>query len=195
MNMKSNAVRFVSVASFLLPLVSMGASFAPGSYKVDASHAKVTFKVTHLLISEVEGKFKNFEGDVVLGKKAEDIKINGTIDVGSIDTTSEKRDGHLKSPDFFNAEKFPKITFVSKKVSGSPEKLKIVGDLTIKDKTEEVTLNGKYVGEAKDDYGNERVGLKAEGKISRKAFGVGSPSKAIGDEITLEIVVEAIKNK
>lgn len=102
-----------------------------GDYAVDAAHTKVGFDIAHLVISTVEGRFDQFGGNVVMGSKIEDTKINANIDVASINTGNVDRDKHLKSPDFFDAEKFPKITFVSKKITGKAEALKISGDLTI----------------------------------------------------------------
>ncbi len=142
---------------------------AQSKWSFDKSHSKISFNVEHLVISEVSGQFGTFDGDVT--SAADDFvgsTINFTIDVGSIDTDNERRDGHLKSDDFFNAEKFPQITFKGsslEKVEGKMYKLK--GQLTIRDVTKEVTLDVKYGGTVKDPYGNTKAGFKITGSINR----------------------------
>ena len=128
-------------------------------YKLDAMHSEITFKVKHLMISTVTGSFTKF--DATLEAEADDFndaKINFNADVNSISTSNEQRDGHLKSADFFDAEKYPAISFVStsfKQVDGSDYKL--TGDLTIKDVTKPVTLDVEYGGAMTDFYGQSKV--------------------------------------
>jgi len=164
---------------FFLLLVSIaliGSSFAQTAktWNVDKMHSGLKFSVSHLVISEVDGSFKIFDGNMVATKDDfSDAKINFTVDVNSINTDNASRDGHLKSDDFFNAEKFPSMTFVStsfKKKSGSMYEL--VGNLTIRDVTKKVTFAVKYGGTTKDPYGNTKAGFKATGIVNRLQYGL-----------------------
>ncbi|PID62962.1 MAG: hypothetical protein CR986_00605 [Ignavibacteriae bacterium] len=142
---------------------------AQNEWKFDKSHSKVGFSVTHLVITDVEGQFKDFDGKIIAkGDSFEDAEIEFEAKVASIDTDNEDRDKHLKADDFFNAEKYPKLTFKSKsfkKVDDSEYKL--IGDLTIKDVTKEVELNVEYRGTVKDPWGNTKAGFELEGEINR----------------------------
>lgn len=143
--------------------------FAQTKWNIDAVHSSVKFDVTHLVISEVEGSFKLFNGTITSAKPDfTDATIDFTVDVNSINTDNEMRDKHLKSDDFFNAEKFPKMTFKSasfKKVSG--KKYLLTGNLTIRDVTKPVKVDVTFGGTAKDGYGNLKAGFKATTKINR----------------------------
>jgi len=164
------------ISSLLLVLVVFSSSFAQTAktWNVDKMHSAVKFAVSHLVISEVDGSFKIFDGSMVAAKEDfSDAKINFTVDVNSINTDNTNRDGHLKSDDFFNAEKYPNMTFVStsfKKKSGS--KYELTGNLTIRDVTKKVTFAVKYGGTTKDPYGNTKAGFKATGSINRLAYGL-----------------------
>jgi len=174
------------------------AADATGSWMLDASHSGLNFSVSHLVISETSGKFKIFEGTVE--SKTADFQgasINFSADVNTINTDDEKRDQHLKSDDFFNAEKFPKMTFKStsfKKVSGN--KYVLVGDLTIRDITKKVTFAVSYGGIVVDPWKNTKAGFKLTGKISRKAFGLKwstmleSGGAVVGDEVEITSNIE-----
>ena len=148
------------------------------NWKVDASHSKLGFSVTHLMVSETEGKFKVYEGSV--NSKSEmdftDAKIEFSADVASINTEDEKRDGHLKSPDFFDAEKYPKITFKSTSMKPSAKSKTtyiLTGDLTMHGVTKKVTFTATGASKiVKDPYGNIKNGFKVSGTINRKDFGL-----------------------
>lgn len=142
---------------------------AQSKWTVDKSHSKVQFSVTHLIISEVTGQFKSFDANVEASKDDfTDAKIEFAADVNSINTDNEGRDKHLKSDDFFNAEKFPKITFVGKSFKKVGNKnYKLVGDFTIRDITKEVTLDVVYNGSVKDPWGNTKAGFKIKGEVNR----------------------------
>jgi polyisoprenoid-binding protein YceI len=181
-------------------LVFAEAKIVEGTYKIDAAHSKLGFEVPHLVVSSVEGKFTDFEGTIVVDPKLEKSKVELTAKTASIDTSNKDRDEHLKSPDFFDVKKFDKLTFKSKKVSGTPEALKVEGDLTMHGVTKPVTLDGKYTGAVKDPWGNERIAFKATTKIKRQDFGlvwtkVVEAGPVVGDEITIDLKVEAIKEK
>ena len=171
-----------------------------GKYNLDESHSKVGFEIPHLVISTVEGRFTKFEGEIELAEKFNDSKVNATIDISSIDTSNGDRDKHLKSADFFDVAKYPKMTFKSKKITGSKDKFKIVGDLTIKDVTKEVTLDGKFLGVVKDAYGNDKAAFNASTKINRQEFGLKwskmvEVGPAVGDEVTINLKVQGAKAK
>jgi len=167
---------------------------------IDPTHSEVQFKVKHLVISTVTGSFKNFEGE--LSTENDDFtnaRINFSLDANSIDTNQEQRDGHLKSEDFFNAEKYPKISFASASFVKEGDNYKLNGYLTIKDKTRPVSLTVEHGGTAGDFYGNTKAGFELSGKISRKDFGLAwegvteAGSIVVGDEIKLLINVQLIK--
>lgn len=176
------------------------AKIEPGKYSIDPMHSKVGFEIPHLVISSVEGKFKTFTGTLVLDEKIEKSKLNAEVDIASIDTSVDDRDKHLKSPDFFDAVKYPKMTFVSTAVTGKADAFKLVGDLTIKDKTKSVTFDAKYLGTVKDAYGNTKAAFTATTKISRKEFGLTwskmvEAGPVVGDEVTIKLNIQAAKDK
>jgi polyisoprenoid-binding protein YceI len=174
--MKTFSVRMMS---FLFALSLSGALFAQPVapsieveevvWNVDASHSNVGFTVTHLVISEVDGSFQVYDGSI--RTKNEDFSnamINFTVDVTSISTGNEKRDGHLKSDDFFNAEQYPKMTFTGKSFKNiGKNKYKLVGDLTIRDVTRQVTFDVTYGGTIQDPWGNTKAGFKASTTVDR----------------------------
>ncbi|MBI9070715.1 MAG: YceI family protein [Melioribacteraceae bacterium] len=144
-------------------------SFAQTNWKFDVSHTNVKFSVSHLVITDVEGSFKIFDGSVesVTDDDFTDAKINFSIDVNSINTENEKRDEHLRAADFFNTAEFPKITFVSKSMKKiSENKYKLVGDFTMKGVTNEIELDVKYNGSAVA-WGTTKAGFKLSGELDR----------------------------
>ena len=156
--------------TLLSGFILLGAvAIAQTTWVFDKVHSNVSFNVEHLVISEVTGKFGSFKGEVVSSNdNFAGSTINFVIEVNSIDTDNERRDGHLKSDDFFNAEKYPSITFKGKslkQVDGNKYKLK--GDLTIRDITKTVVLDVKYGGTITDNRGNVKAGFKITGEINR----------------------------
>jgi len=137
------------IFSLALLLAVASFSFAQTTWKLDKVHSNVKFTVSHMVVSEVEGSFKMFEGNLVASKAdLSDAVVNFSIDVNSINTDNERRDGHLKSDDFFNAEKFPKMTFVSKSMKPlGGNKYALTGDLTMRDVTKTVTFDVTYGGQ------------------------------------------------
>lgn len=178
-------------------------TFAQTKWSFDSAHSKVGFSVTHLVISEVEGSFKSFEGDVTsTNDDFTDAKVNFTIDVNSINTENESRDKHLKAEDFFDAAKFPKIQFNStsfKKVKGN--KYKLVGNLTMKDVTKEVELDVKYNGTIKDPWGNTKAGFKITGDLNRFDYNLKfnalmeAGGAVVGEDVEITINTELTKQK
>jgi len=180
-------------------LLTLGA-FAADTYKIDPAHSGVGFGVSHMVINTVHGKFNDFNGTVTLdGKNVTDAK--GTIQTKSIDTGVPKRDGHLKSADFFDVEKYPTITFASKKAETKDGQTVLVGDFTMHGVTKEISLPVTVKGPIKDPMGMERIGLQAKTTINRKDYGL-TYNKAletggvmVGEEVELEINAEATKTK
>ncbi|MBO9635504.1 MAG: YceI family protein [Chitinophagaceae bacterium] len=171
------------------------------TWTIDTTHSEVTFKVKHLVISTVTGKFKSFEGTVESDKEDfSDAKVKFNVDINSIDTGNEGRDGHLKSPDFFDAEKFPVMSFESVSLAnqGGGE-YEVTGNLTIKGVTKQVVLDVEFGGIQKDFYGNTVAGFEVSGKINRQDFGLTwsavteTGGIVVSDEVKLHVNVEAIK--
>jgi len=171
-----------------------------GKYEVDASHSKVGFEVNHLVISIVDGKFNTFTTNFEIAEKIENSKITAEIDMNSIDTGMAKRDEHLKSAEFFDSQKFPKMTFQSKSFQLKNKELTVLGDLTIRDVTKPVTLKGKFAGSVKDPWGNEVIAAMMQTSIHRKDFGLtwnkmAEAGPVVGDNVTIKLNIEAKKLK
>ncbi len=165
-------------------------------WNVDASHSEIGFKVKHMMISTVKGAFEEF--DAAVETESEDFKdadFSFTAKVASINTKNKDRDTHLKSEDFFNAEKYPEMTFKSKSYDGDT----IIGDLTIKDVTKEVKLDMDFNGVAVDPYDQTKAGFEISGKINRKDFGLTwsavteAGSIVVSDTIQMAIDLQFIK--
>lgn len=157
----------------------MTASTTPAStgvttWTIDAAHSRVEFAVKHLMISTVRGSFAGVSGAVQIDEQDwTKSTVQATIDVGTISTGQEQRDAHLRSPDFFDAEQFPTLTFVSKRVEGaSTEQFKVIGDLTIHGVTREVTLDVTEEGRGGDPWGGQRIAFLAKTAIDRRDFGL-----------------------
>lgn len=182
----------------LAPLAMAESKYEAGSYQIDPMHSKVGFEIPHLVISSVEGKFNQSEGEIKLDSNFAKSSVKVSTDIASIDTGVAKRDDHLKSPDFFDVKKYPKMKFESTEVSGSPEAFKLTGNLTIHGVTKKVVLDGKYLGTVKDGYGNEKAAFDAKTKISRKDFGltwnnVVEAGPVVGDEVSISLKIQAAK--
>jgi polyisoprenoid-binding protein YceI len=186
-------------AAFAAALAT-GTARAADTYTIDPSHSNMGFNIRHFF-SRVPGHFTKFEGTITwdmqdVAKSA----VNVSIDTASINTEEPKRDTHLKSPDFFDAEKYPKITFVSNKVTSvSPTKLKVDGMLTIRGVSKPVSLDVELLGTGPDGWGGVRSGFEAKTKINRQDYGVAW-NKAIegggtllGDDVDIVLNVEAIR--
>jgi polyisoprenoid-binding protein YceI len=170
-------------------------------WAIDPMHSEVQFKVKHLVISTVTGFFKSFEGSLeTVNDDFEDAEIDFSLDIDSIDTNQSQRDEHLKSPEFFDAAKHPKITFKSTsfKKTGDDE-FELKGDLTIKGITKPVKLEAEFGGSTNDFYGNTKAGFEVTGKINRKEFGLvydgvtEAGSVVLGEDIKLLINVQFAK--
>lgn len=190
-----------SFAAFMLMIVT-GAN-SQTKWVVDKSHSNVKFGVTHMVVSEVEGSFKMFEGSLVASKAdLSDAQINFTVDVASVNTDNDRRDGHLKSDDFFNAEKHPKMTFVSKSFKPlGGNKYKLTGDLTIRDVTKTVDFDVTYGGQVNTGNGGAKAGFKAKTTIDRTAYNLKwsraleTGGLAVGNNVEITVLVEMDKAK
>jgi polyisoprenoid-binding protein YceI len=170
-------------------------------WSIDPAHTEILFKVKHLVISTVTGKFNKFDGSMISSNEDfSDATIEFSADVNSIDTNQPDRDTHLKSPDFFDAANHPKLTFVSKsfkKKSGSEYALH--GDLAIRGVSKPVELSVEYGGTIKDPWGNTKIGFEISGKINRKDYGLvwsavtETGGVVVADEVKLLINVELAK--
>lgn len=186
-----------------LIMMLMAGSVQAAVYEIDTAHSDVLFKVKHMGISTVTGKFEKFGG--TFSVDPENIKAtkgNATIDVNSISTSNPKRDGHLKGDDFFDVEHFPTIKFVSKEVRDIKKKdstCTLLGDLTIRGNTKEIALHVKGGGVMKDGWGNERAAFTASGRINRLDFGikwnklVEAGGLVVAPEVDLELNFEGVR--
>ncbi|MDX2284985.1 MAG: YceI family protein [Bacteroidia bacterium] len=199
-----------TLAAVLLASSTQAQSFAraaspesrpAATWSIDNSHSSVQFTVTHLVISEVNGSFKLYDGSLTAEKEDfTDAKINFTVDINSISTDNEMRDNHLKGDDFFNAASFPKATFTSKsftKTGGNTYKL--TGDLTIRDVTKTVVFDVVYGGTVKDGYGNVKAGFKATTKINRfdynlKWNALTEAGAVVGSDVVIACNIQLKKN-
>lgn len=192
-------LRNTAGACALAVLASTTAAHAQDSYTIDPVHTSIAFKVKHMMVSDVRGEFERFTGTIVLDpKNIEASSVDVTIETPSISTNNEKRDGHLKSPDFFDAEKYPTITFKSKKVMKKGEQYVAIGDLTMRGVTKEIelpfTLNGPVsAGTA------SIIGISAAAEINRQDYGVSwnksldAGGVVVSDKVRIELEVEAKK--
>jgi len=144
------------------------------TWVIDPMHSEVQFKVKYLMVSTVTGLFSQYEGQLEMtGDDFEDAKITFSADINSISTGNEQRDGHLKSADFFDAEQFPKLTFVSTQFTKTgDDTYDLTGDLTLHGVTKSVKLKAEYGGQMQDFYGQTKAGFEVTGTIKRKEFGL-----------------------
>jgi polyisoprenoid-binding protein YceI len=172
-----------------------------GTWKIDPAHSSVGFEVKHLMIATVRGRFTDFEGTL---EAAEDNPSNsrayGTVKVASIDTGEPDRDAHLRSPDFFDVERYPEMRFESTRIQHvEGGTYKIAGDLTIKDQTREIEVDATVEGAAEDPWGNERVGVSVRGTVNRTDFGLTwqktleSGGLLVGEEVRIVIDISAVR--
>ena len=189
--------------ALFLAVSAPAAAFAQvTTWNLDPAHAHASFSVRHLVISNVRGEFQKFAGSVKLDEKdVTKSSVEATIEAASLDTAVPDRDKHLRSPDFFDVEKFPTITFKSTKVeSAGKGKLKVTGNLTMKGVTKSVVLAVEGpTAEIKDPWGKTRRGISATTKINRQDFGLSwskvvEAGPVVGDEVKIEIEAELIKD-
>ncbi len=197
-------LRTLALTGILSLAVAAPAVATATPYVIDQVHSEVGFKVKHLMVSNVRGRFSKFEGMLDLNDKdVTKSKVNVSIDVSSVNTGNEKRDGHLKTADFFDAAKHPTIRFESTQVRrAGKDKLKVTGNLTIRGTTKSVVLVVEGPTQAvKDPWGNTKRGVSASTTISRKAFGLKwnklteAGGFVVGDKVTIQLEIELNEKK
>jgi polyisoprenoid-binding protein YceI len=179
--------------------VITGTSTKTTTYTIDKAHSEATFQVRHLL-TRVRGRFSEFEGAIEYDdQQPEQSSVHVTIQAASIDTNERDRDTHLRSADFFDVEKFPALTFTSRRITGKGnQRFDVAGDLTIHGVTKPVTFDVTFLGRAKDPWGNERIAFEAEAAINRKEYGLNwnaaleTGGFLVGDEVKISLSVQAI---
>jgi len=171
-----------------------------GTYALDKGHTTIEFVGRHLMITKVRGRFTAFDGQIVIGDAPEDSSVAVSIETASVDSSDEKRDGHLRSPDFLDVETFPTITFRSTGVAVGPDgSAEVTGDLTIKEVTRPVILDVEFDGAQADPWGGQRLGFSAHTDIDREDWGLTwnvaleTGGVLVGKKIRLELNVEAVK--
>ena len=171
------------------------------SYLTDPPHSSIGFNIKYLMITDVFGQFKTYDAKVEIDETTKElIGVEANIKVASLTTENSKRDGHLKSPDFFDVAKFPSITFLSKEVKKiGMNKYEMIGDLTIKGITKTITLKGEYTGFIDaGKMGGKRIGYTAEAIINRKDFelnwnrNLDQGGVLVGDEVVIELKIQAV---
>ncbi|MDP2308552.1 MAG: YceI family protein [Pseudomonadota bacterium] len=171
------------------------------SWNFDTAHSSITFSIRHLVISKVHGRFTRWTGAFALDAEGTSPgTISAAIEVASIDTNEAQRDGHLRSPDFFDAERFPTMSFASTRIRRIDDSaVEITGQLTIRDVSREVTLAADFGGRVTDPWGNQRLGYSAKTTINRKDFGLGwnqvleAGGVVVGEKVEIAIEVELVK--
>ena len=179
----------------------MTTAVATTTWNIDASHSQAEFAVRHMMISTVKGQFNQLEGAIEVDEDNPlTTRVRASIDVASIDTRDETRDNHLRSDDFFGAEQFPKIAFVSKRIERvDGESYKLVGDLTIRDVTREVVLDTEFEGQVQDPWKNQRAGFTATTQINRKDYNVSfnaaleTGGLVVSDKVKITLHIEAVR--
>jgi polyisoprenoid-binding protein YceI len=175
---------------------------ATGTYTVDPSHSSVTFSARHLMVSKVRGRLAVTGGAIVIGSEPEASAVEATVDAASVESGDPKRDEHLRSPDFFDAEKYPEISFRSLRVENKGDgEFTLVGDLTVRNVTKPVELEGEYLGTQQSPFGDTRIGFTAETEVNRKDWGLEwnmaleTGGVLVGEKVKLTIDIEAIKQQ
>ncbi|TDW24081.1 YceI family protein [Kribbella kalugense] len=167
-----------------------------GTYAIDTAHTEIGFTVRHLM-TKVRGTFQEFSGEIVVKDTIEESATNVTIELGSVHTRNEQRDGHLRSGDFFDAENSPKMTFVSTAIKAEGDDYVLAGELTIKDVTKPVELGVEFLGVDQNAYGQTIIGFEASTSISRKEWGIDfnvpleGGKLLIGDKVDIHLDVQA----
>ena len=171
------------------------------NWNIDTAHSGINFSIRHMVVSKVRGRFARFSGTLALdeGDLSRSV-VEATIDAASIDTGTAQRDTHLRSPDFLDVERFPEIRFRSTRIHKlADDRYHLIGNLTVRDVTREVSLDVEYGGQAKDPWGNARIGFIAKATLDRKDFGLlwnqvlEAGGVLVGDRVDIELEVQAVR--
>jgi polyisoprenoid-binding protein YceI len=188
------------ILAAVVALVSPAVADATETYQVDADHANVAFQIRHFM-SQVSGGFNDFQGTIVIDREQpETSSVEFTIQASSIDTNNDKRDEHLRSPDFFDVANHPSITFKSTSVKKVGEDAyEVTGEFTMRGVTKSITLPVEVLGEMKDPWGNQRIGFETSTTIDRKDYGVSwnqtldQGGLVLGDDVKVSIHLQAVE--
>lgn len=171
-----------------------------GTWTADTTHSTAGFAVKHMGIATVRGEFTDFEGALEITDDISTAKVHGSVKVASVDTNEKQRDEHLRSPDFFDVDSFPEMTFISTSIeAGDDEDFRVTGDLTLHGVTNEIVLHAEVQGPDVDPLGNDRVGLELTGQLSRGDYGMkfnqalGSGNMLVADKVKLAFDVSAVR--
>ncbi len=173
------------------------------SFDIDLTHSEIGFTVRHMMFAKVRGQFKSWSSSIGFdGQDPTKATIEVQVDTASIDTREDKRDGHLRSADFFDSEKFPKMIFKSKRIERAGDaEYKVVGDLTIRDVTREITLDVEQTGSGKDPWGNQRLGFSAKAAIQRSDWGLKwnqaleAGGVLVSEKVDIHVEVQLVEKK
>jgi polyisoprenoid-binding protein YceI len=171
-------------------------TYVAGTWVLDPTHSEVTFWVKHLAISKVRGSFERFTATIVTAEDPTKSTVEANIEVASVNTNQKDRDNHLRTNDFFKADEFPNMTFVSTSVARDGDDITVVGDLTLRGVTKSVTLAGEFGGIVVDGYGQSKAGFSVSTKINRHDFGVSwnaaleAGGLTLGDDVTINLELE-----
>jgi polyisoprenoid-binding protein YceI len=201
--MKLSAVKTLLAISAAILSAAADAGAATERYNVDLDHSIVGFSVAHMVVSKTTGRFTDYSGFIEMDPDAKTVKaIEAEVKTASVSTNHQKRDTHLKGPDFFNVEKFPTMTWKMKSYEKQGDQYVAKGDLTLLGVTKEIVLTGTFNGVMPKDFGgNARAGFTAHGRINRKDFGMvwnkalDNGSLVVGDEVDINLEIECIKQK
>src|SRR5258706_5322253 len=170
------------------------------TWNIDATHSSISFAIRHMVFTKVRGRFAKYTGAIQLDDDAAKSWAEITIDAASIDTGTAQRDTHLRSADFFDVDRFPELRFRSTRVEDiGGGRLRVIGDLTIRDVTREVALDAEPAGRGMDPWGNERLGFVAKTSIDRKDFGLvwnqllETGGVLVGDRVDIELDIQAVR--
>jgi polyisoprenoid-binding protein YceI len=202
MKVETRSGALTVIIGMCLWLLGQTAQAETARYDVDPDHSTIEFRVAHMVISKTTGRFMEYSGFIEMDPDEAVVKtIQATIKTASVNTNQEKRDGHLRGADFFDAEKHPTMTYKLKSYLKNGDGYAAVGDLTLRGVTKEIVLVGNFNGVTKDPWGNTRAGFTAEGKLNRKDFGMvwnktlDNGGLVVGDEVLIKLDIECIKAK
>ncbi|MBU0740922.1 YceI family protein [bacterium] len=188
------------IALALLGLLVLAAGAQAATYAIDAAHSSVSFKVRHMMVSKVAGTFNTFSGTLEFEEgKPQGWSVEAVIDMASVNTNDAKRDEHLSSPDFFDVEKHPEMTFRSTGVEIDGDDYVLTGELTLMGVTRPVELALALNGEITDPWGDHRAGFSAEGKLDRRDFGMSwnkdmdKGGIVVGNDVSISLEIEAVR--
>jgi len=192
---------YAAIGALLAGLpVAAGAETA--RWEIDPDHSLIEFRVAHMVVSKTSGRFTDYKGFVDMDADTKTIHaIEATINAASVNTNHDKRDTHLRNPDFLDVKQYPTMTYKMKSAKQQGDSYTIVGDFTLRGVTKEVTLVSSFNGIAKDPWGNTRAGFSAEGKLNRKDFGMiwdktlDNGGLVVGNEVHIRLDIECIKQK